>query len=135
MENKIIKKESPRVNCIYSLAMIVEGLALDCNDTNAHEQAVAMRSKIVKGSAESFGDWSDGMESYVLKLPFHKETILHACIELIYQLSRKVEAGFRKVDASFDFYQRNEIAAMRPKEVNNTCYRALRHLIYERYIK
>ena len=71
----------------------------------------------------------------VLNLPFNKETILHACIELIYQLSRKVEAGFRKVDASFDFYQRNEIAAMRPKEVNNTCYRALRHLIYERYIK
>ena len=135
MVNKIIKKESPRVNCIYSLAMIVEGLALDCNDANAHEQAVAMRSKIVKGAAESFGDWSDGMESDVLNLPFNKETILHACIELIYQLSRKVEAGFRKVDASFDFYQRNEIAAMRPKEVNNTCYRALRHLIYERYIK
>ena len=135
MVNKIIKKESPRVNCIYSLAMIVEGLALDCNDTNAHKQAVAMRSKIVKGAAESFGDWSDGMEEDVLNLPFHKETILHACIELIYQLSRKVEAGFRKVDASFDFYQRNEIAAMRPKEVNNTCYRALRHLIYERYIK
>lgn len=133
--NKLIKKESPRVNCIYSLAMIVEGLALDCNNTNAHEQAVAMRSKIVKGAAESFGDWSDGMESDVLNLPFHKEIILHACIELIYQLSRKVEDGFRKVDASFDFYQRKEIAAMRPKEVNNTCYRALRHLIYERYIK
>jgi hypothetical protein len=135
MQNKIIKKESPRVNCIYSLAMIVEGLALDCNDTNAHTQAVAMRSKIVKGSSESFGDWSDGMEEDVLSLPFNKETILRACIELIYQLSRKVEAGFRKEDARFDFYQRAEIAAMRPKEVNNNCYRALRHLIYESYIK
>jgi len=134
MQIKIIKKESPKVNTIYSLAMIVEGLALDCNNDIAYMNAVDMRTKIVKGSAESFGDWSDGMESNVLNLPYHKETILDCCIELIYQLSKKVEAGFRVVDPKFDFYQRYEISAMRPKEVNLNCCKELKYLIYENTI-
>lgn len=134
-EQELIIELSPAINCIYSLAIIVEGLAVDIGSEKEKDNAIKMRKQIAPTCAEDFGDWSDKMEERVLRLKFNKDTIMNCCIELMIELAMKVEKRWRQYDPFFCFYQADELMSMRKKRVNPYCYKQLRKLIYEKYVK
>lgn len=111
----LIKKISPKVNMLYALGIIIEGISADLGIEELKNSAIKLRSSVDENSrkvSESFGDWSDIVEEKILSVD-SKENLLPVLCVYILMLSRKIEFEFRKIEPTFNFYQKdavNEIA-------------------------
>ena len=100
---------------LYALGIIIEGISADLGIEELKNSAIKLRSSVDENSrkvSESFGDWSDIVEEKILSVD-SKENLLPVLCVYILMLSRKIEFEFRKIEPTFNFYQKdavNEIA-------------------------
>lgn len=109
-EKKLNAKVSHLVNKVFALAIICEGLSLDCMVEEVTEPSARMRSYVnIRGVAEQFGDWADTLEQKILQLSIEKFDILVCCCTLIHIYSKQMEQVYRSYDPLFDFYERESV--------------------------
>lgn len=101
-------------NLIYSLAIIVEGLALDLNHP-AYEHAARMRKFIHlfnPAISEPAGQASDYLETRIFHIA-DKQNVLSALVEIIWELHKTVVIVNRKSDPNFVYIHSQEILKMK----------------------
>jgi hypothetical protein len=89
---------------------------VDLNNEEIKDIAVKLRSKVHEANSEissEFGDWAEHVEELLNDvLEYHKEHLPILC-HLTCKYARKMEDYYRSFDPRFDFYQRDEINALK----------------------
>jgi len=113
-ESKMNAKLAPIVNMVYSISMIIEGMALDLNEKEIYDNAVLLRNKVGEiglNTSTSFGDWTDYVEENIVIFGYKSELLPILCYKL-YHYAKKMEDVYRMYEPRFDFYQMKEVKAI-----------------------
>ena len=112
-EPKIITKLAPKVNMIYALSIIGEGLCVDLGFEESLKPTFEKFRKSVNETsgeeiAEAFGNWTDHVEEH-LKFICGDMNLLGVIMETMYNMSKSMEQTFRMIDPRFDFYDMDSV--------------------------
>ena len=137
---KINHVAAPLVNTIYSIAMCIESYSLDLKEKEIHEAACALRAEVCevnKEMAEPFGEWAEKMEVELNKTTHRKQDLLYWLCAKIYTLTVEMQDFYRKYDPLFEFYQKDQIIALKqaqgmfPKSTAKECNEIVRRIMNE----
>jgi len=109
------RKCATKVNMIYALGIIIEGLAADVGNEELRSAAEKLRAKVHEANnqvSDSFGNWADHVEEHIIELGSKNDLLPILCAK-VYILSRKMEDQARSIDPNFDFYQREEVQTLK----------------------
>ena len=105
---KVNHKASSATNMTYALAMIIEGLAVDLNDTETTENAIQLRSfvgSLGEKTSESFGNWTDIIEEFIFRMEIEKSDLLTILAIKLHHYAVKMQDIYRQFEPRFDFDQ------------------------------
>lgn len=114
-QTKFEQKCASKVNMIYALGIIIEGLAADIGNEELRSAAEKLRAKVHEANnqvSDSFGNWADHVEEHIIELGSKNDLLPILCAK-VYILSRKMEDQARSIDPNFDFYQREEVETLK----------------------
>ena len=108
-QQAINRKANSSVFATYTMAVILEGFALDEQQTPIHGEAVLMREFLGKSDlATEIGDNSDLIVDLMLRIA-PKYVLIPILCELIWRESRKFVELYRQFEPRFEYARENTV--------------------------
>lgn len=121
---KVNQKAVSSVNMTYAIAMVIEGLAVDLNDTETAENAIKLRAfvgSLGTKTSESFGNWTDTIEEFIFRMEIEKSELITILAIKLYFYATKMQDIYRQFEPRFDFDQMPTVIKIYKKFANQLC--------------